>query len=109
VELCRCACLWADRILDDADRLRKVVTRLTDVHERSGKDRWAVSDAPADFIKTELKGIVRLRLQTTRFDGTRKMSQNRNAADRAGVIEGLSRGYRRATVTKSVVWLTSLR
>ncbi|MCK1303772.1 FMN-binding negative transcriptional regulator [Bradyrhizobium sp. 24] len=79
---------------DDADRLRRVVTRLTDVHERSGKDRWAVSDAPADFIKTELKGIVGLRLQITRFDGTRKMSQNRNAADRAGVIEGLSKSDR---------------
>lgn len=79
---------------DHADRLRKVVTRLTDVHERSGKDRWAVSDAPADFIKTELKGIVGVRLQITRFDGTRKMSQNRNAADRAGAIEGLSKSDR---------------
>lgn len=46
---------------DDADRLLEVVTRVTDAHERSGKDRWAVSDAPADFIKAELKGIVGLR------------------------------------------------
>ncbi|OSI31975.1 FMN-binding negative transcriptional regulator [Bradyrhizobium canariense] len=79
---------------EDSDRLREVVTRLTDVHERSSKDRWAVSDAPADFIKAELEGIIGLRLQITRLDGTRKMSQNRNAADRAGVIEGLSKSDR---------------
>lgn len=40
------------------------------------------------------------------FNGTRKMSQNCNTADRAGVIEGLSET---ATVTKSVVRLTSFR
>jgi transcriptional regulator len=75
---------------DDADRLLDVVTRLTDLHEQARPDRWAVTDAPADFIKSQLKGIVGLRIPITRLDGKRKLSQNRNAADRAGVIEGLS-------------------
>jgi transcriptional regulator len=75
---------------DDADRLLDVVTRLTDLHEHARADRWAVSDAPADFIKSQLKGIVGLRIPITRLDGKRKMSQNRSADDRAGVIEGLS-------------------
>jgi transcriptional regulator len=79
---------------DDADRLLDVVTRLTDLHERSRKDRWAVTDAPADFIKAQLKGIVGLRIPITRLDGKRKMSQNRSAADRAGVIDGLSKSER---------------
>ncbi|EHR00904.1 FMN-binding negative transcriptional regulator [Bradyrhizobium sp. WSM471] len=79
---------------EDSDRVREVVTRLTDVHERSSKHPWAISDAPPDFIKAELEGIIGLRLQITRLDGTRKMSQNRNAADRAGVIEGLSKSER---------------
>jgi transcriptional regulator len=79
---------------DDADRLLDVITRLTDLHEQSRKDRWAVTDAPADFIKAQLKGIVGLRMQITRLDGKRKMSQNRNGADRAGVIDGLSRSDR---------------
>jgi transcriptional regulator len=47
-------------------------------------------DAPADFIRAQLRGIIGLRMPITRLDGKRKMSQNRNAADRAGVIEGLS-------------------
>jgi len=79
---------------DDADRLLDVVTRLTDLHEQSRKDRWAVTDAPADFVKAQLRGIVGLRMPITRLDAKRKMSQNRNAADRAGVIDGLSNSDR---------------
>ena len=79
---------------DDADRLLDVITRLTDLHEQSRQGRWAVTDAPADFIKAQMKGIVGLRVPITRIDGKRKMSQNRNSADRAGVIEGLSKSDR---------------
>lgn len=75
---------------DDPARLLDAVTRLTDLHEQSRVDRWAVSDAPADFIKAQLRGIVGLRMPITRLDGKRKMSQNRNAADRTGVVAGLS-------------------
>lgn len=78
----------------DADRLLDVVTRLTDLHEEHRSDRWRVSDAPSDFIKAQLKGIVGVRMPITRLDGKRKMSQNRNAADRDGVIEGLSTSAR---------------
>lgn len=79
---------------DDADRLLDIVRRLTDLHEQSQNDRWAVADAPADFIQAQLKAIVGLRMPITRCDAKRKVSQNRNAADRAGVIDGLSRSGR---------------
>lgn len=79
---------------DDADRLLDVVRRLTDLHEQSQKDRWAVPDAPADFIQAQLKAIVGLRMPITRCDAKRKVSQNRNGADRASVIDGLSRSDR---------------
>lgn len=79
---------------DDADRLLDVVTRLTNLHEQARPDRWNVSDAPPEFIKSQLKGIVGLRIPITRLDAKRKMSQNRNAADRAGVIAGLSASER---------------
>jgi transcriptional regulator len=80
---------------DDADRLLDVVTRLTHLHEgaltkSAGGEPWAVTDAPKDFIKSQLRGIVGLRMPITRIDGKRKMSQNRSAEDRAGVVEGLS-------------------
>jgi len=75
---------------DDECRLHDVVSRLTDLHEAARSKPWAVTDAPADFTESQLKGIVGLRMPITRLDGKCKMSQNRNAADRAGVIKGLS-------------------
>ncbi len=79
---------------DDKDRLLDVVTRLTNLHEQAQSERWAVTDAPADFIESQLRGIIGVRMPITRLDGKRKMSQNRNTADRAGVIEGLSKSDR---------------
>ena len=74
---------------DDPDRLLDVVTRLTDQHEQRRQDPWAVRDAPPAFTQAQLRGIVGLRMPITRLEGKRKMSQNRNAADRAGVAAGL--------------------
>lgn len=79
---------------DDADRLLAVVTRLTNLHEKPLAAPWAVSDAPADFIRAQLKGIVGFRMPITRIEGKRKMSQNRSATDQARVIEGLSASER---------------
>ncbi len=74
---------------DDKARLLDLVSRLTEMHEgRLGKD-WRVADAPADFIDMQLRAIVGIRLPITSLQGKRKMSQNRNAQDRAGVVEGL--------------------
>ncbi|AZO48331.1 MAG: FMN-binding negative transcriptional regulator [Mesorhizobium sp.] len=75
---------------DDADRLLEVVTRLTNLHEGGRATPWSVSDAPPEFIQSQLRGIVGLRMPVARLEGKRKMSQNRNAADRAGVMSGLA-------------------
>ena len=74
---------------EDADRLLDVVTRLTRLHESTRKEVWQVRDAPDDFIKAQLRGIVGFRMPITRIDAKKKMSQNRKIEDRAGVIAGL--------------------
>lgn len=79
---------------DDPDRLLAVVSRLTRLHEAGRATPWEVSDAPADFIAAQLRGIVGLRLPITRLEGKRKMSQNRSAADRQGVAQGLAESPR---------------
>jgi transcriptional regulator len=76
---------------DDPDRLLALVTRLTERHEGDRPAPWAVSDAPDDFIRRQLGGIVGFTLTIARLEGKWKMSQNRPAADRAGVVEGLQR------------------
>lgn len=75
---------------NDADRLMDVVTRLTDREEGKRAAPWAVTDAPADFVDGMLKGIVGFSLPITRLEGKWKMSQNRPAEDRAGVVDGLT-------------------
>lgn len=76
---------------DDSDRLLALVTRLTVRHETGRAEPWAVGDAPADFIRAQLEGIIGFALPIARIEGKWKMSQNRPAADRAGVAEGLRR------------------
>ncbi|WP_026872812.1 FMN-binding negative transcriptional regulator [Inquilinus limosus] len=76
-------------MFDDADRLLDLVTRLTRRHEGGRAVPWAVSDAPEEFIRAQLKGIVGFALPIARLEGKWKMSQNRPAADRRGVAEGL--------------------
>ena len=73
----------------EPEALLELVRRLTDRHEGERGAPWAVSDAPADFIQSQLRAIVGLRLEITALTGKWKMSQNRSPADRAGVVAGL--------------------
>lgn len=81
----------APRFIDDRAWLRDFVTKLTDRHETPRPDPWAVTDAPADYIDQMLGAIVGLEIPLTRLVGKWKMSQNRPAQDREGVVEGLQR------------------
>jgi transcriptional regulator len=74
----------------ESERLLEVVTRLTNIYETARAKPWAVGDAPADFIAAQLRGIVGVRIPVTRFEGKRKMSQNRPEPDRIGVAAGLA-------------------
>ncbi len=74
---------------EDATELLDVVTRLTARHEGERAEPWAVTDAPAPFVQSQLKGIVGFCIPITRLQGKWKMSQNRNLADRTGVAAGL--------------------
>lgn len=88
---------------DEPEWKRALVTRLTRLHEASFDAPWAVTDAPADYIDTMLAAIVGLEVQVTRILAKRKLSQNRPAADAAGVIEGLeARGGESADVAAAM-------
>jgi len=76
---------------DDAERLRAIVTRLTQKHEGGRAAPWAVTDAPPDYVAMMLKAIVGFAIPLARLEGKWKMSQNRPPADRAGVVDALRR------------------
>ncbi|MCV7229158.1 FMN-binding negative transcriptional regulator [Mycolicibacterium komossense] len=77
------------RVHHDADWLHQAVDRLTITHEGPRELPWQVTDAPEAFIQGQLRGIVGLEITVTRVEGKAKLSQNRSAADRRGVVEGL--------------------
>jgi transcriptional regulator len=76
--------------MDDPAWLLAHVSELTDQQETPNAAPWATSDAPASFLGALARGIVGLRLVVTRLEAKAKMSQNREAGDRAGVVRGLA-------------------
>lgn len=73
----------------DSEWLNHAVSTLTDVHEAGADPAWRVTDAPDAYVAGQLRGIVGLEVAVTSVTGKRKLSQNRSAADRAGVVAGL--------------------
>lgn len=78
-------------VLEAPEQILPIVTALTERHEGRRAAPWSVEDAPPEFIRAQLRGIVGLELAVERLEGKRKLSQNRNEADRAGVFAGLAR------------------
>lgn len=73
----------------DPDWLLDLVTRLTDAMEGSGPEAWRVSDAPRDYIESQLRSIVGVEMAIASLEGKWKLSQNRVPQDYAGVVSGL--------------------
>lgn len=76
-------------IHDDPAFCEANVRRLSELHESSRAQPWGVGDAPAAYIAGQLRAIVGLELLIDRLEAKSKLSQNRSAEDRDGVIEGL--------------------
>ena len=77
------------RAVEDKGWLAQQIRGVTDMMEGGTPQPWKVDDAPDDFIASQIKGIVGIEIELTALDGKWKVSQNRNEADRMGVVEGL--------------------
>lgn len=77
------------RLIEDDAELLSIVNDLTDHFEAGRDDAWSVSDAPSDFIASQLRAIVGIEITIASIDGKAKLSQNRSDADRIGARSGL--------------------
>jgi transcriptional regulator len=77
------------QVMDDA-WLARQIEELTQALEQRRAQPWAVGDAPSDFIAMQRRAIVGIEIEILDIRGKWKTSQNRNAADRAGVAAGLA-------------------
>jgi transcriptional regulator len=76
--------------IEDKDWLLAHVGELSDQQEAPFVERWSMADAPADYLDRQTRGIVGVTLAISRLEGKVKMSQNRDMADRDGVVRGLA-------------------
>lgn len=77
------------RVIDDPVWLRAQLEILTDQHEASFREPWAVSDAPRKFTESRIGAIVGIEIVIGRLSGKWKLSQNQAEQNRAGVVLGL--------------------
>jgi transcriptional regulator len=78
------------KVIEDGEWLMAHLKTLTGIHEADSPVPWKISDAPADYVASQVKGIVGLEMDIERLEGKWKVSQNRSAEDRTGVARGLS-------------------
>jgi transcriptional regulator len=75
----------AGRIVADAAATGRHVEALAAKHERGNPAPWVPSYDPR-----RLAGIVGIDIRVREIEGKFKLSQNRSAADRAGVVANLT-------------------
>jgi transcriptional regulator len=78
------------KVVEDGEWLMAHLEKLTRIHEDGSAVPWKIGDAPADYIASQVKGIVGLEMTIERLEGKWKVSQNRSEQDRIGVATGLA-------------------
>jgi transcriptional regulator len=77
------------RVVDDPVWVRAQIVELTSGRENHRSEPWKVTDAPETFIQDQLRAIIGIEIPILSLEGKWKVSQNRSAADRQGVYQGL--------------------
>ena len=85
---------------DDEKWLRGVIGKLTKSSEAPQPQPWYMGEAPRDFLSEQLGMIVGVELRIERIIAKWKMSQNRTAIDRSGVIAALE-----TTASPAAQWI----
>jgi len=75
--------------VNDQTWLLDHLNALTDAQEHEYTQPWKVSDAPDNFIERMLNGIIGIEIPISKLVGAWKTSQNKQQADKEGVINGL--------------------
>lgn len=77
------------QIFQEQELLLSHISELTLNFEDERREPWKVSDAPEDYLRRQLQGIVGIEIDIKKLEGKWKISQNRPENDRQGVIAGL--------------------
>jgi transcriptional regulator len=76
-------------VIESKAWLLEHLNELTNTHEADQSLPWKVADAPAEFTKRMIEGIVGIEIPVSRLIGKWKVSQNKQDSDKLGVVAGL--------------------
>jgi transcriptional regulator len=79
------------KVFDDPKWILQQINDLTDAMEKNNETPWKVSDAPEEYILSQLKLIVGVEVQIEMIEGKFKVSQNQSEENRNGVVKGLEK------------------
>jgi transcriptional regulator len=79
----------AIRFIDDAEWVREQLGRLVTRFESHRASPWRMSDMPADYVESLIRGVVGFEIPIARLIGKWKVSQNRPTGDVQGIVAGL--------------------
>jgi len=77
------------RVHQDGHALADLLRELTALYEGHGADAWSPDGLPDDFAQQMRGAIVAFEIAVDRLEGKVKLSQNRSAEDRRGVVAQL--------------------
>jgi transcriptional regulator len=76
------------KLIEDADGIDSILKRSVQVFESKETKPWVYS-LPNEFKDGLVRGIIGFEIPVSRLEGKFKLSQNREAEDYQGVLEGL--------------------
>lgn len=77
-------------IIDDPTWLYCHLQELTEQREKELAVPWKITDAPEDFIKRKMTGIIGIEIVISRLTGKWKLSQNQPVENQHSLIQNLS-------------------
>jgi transcriptional regulator len=77
------------RVLEDQAWLLTHLKSLTSLHEAASPRPWAVTDAPEDYVASQMRGIVGIEIPVRRIEGKWKVSQNKSEPTKRSIEQGL--------------------
>lgn len=78
-------------LLTEPETMIEILSELTKDFESNQPIPWSLNDAPENYIQALCRAIVGIRVNITNIQSQFKLSQNKTAENRAGIVAGLKR------------------
>lgn len=77
------------RLVEDRAELTDLLAHLVDRHEGACSGAFRITDLPGELVEAMMGGIVGFEIEVGGVEAAAKLSQNKSAEDRSGIVEGL--------------------